>query len=168
MRSQSGFIEVIVIGGTVILAAIATFAYLFLFQPFRMSGSSMMPYLVNSEYFMAQKIDRNYHNGDIVVFINPRDNRQMLVKRIIAVPGDKIKLAGSEVYLNGQKLNESYLKEPLKTYPGKAIQEGQEFDVPADSFFMMGDNREYSADSREYGFINKANIIGKYWFSYYK
>lgn len=168
MKNQTGFIEIAVVGGTVLLATIATFVYLFLVQPFRMSGSSMMPFLVNSEYFMAQKMDRNYQKGDIVVFRNPQDSSQDFIKRIIAVPGDKIKITQGEVYINGQVLNEPYLKEPMKTFPGKTLPEGQEIEVPAESFFLMGDNREYSADSREYGFINRDTIIGKYWFSYYK
>jgi signal peptidase I len=168
MSKQSGFIEVAVIGSFVFLLSAVTFIYWFVAQPYRMSGNSQLPTLVNGEYFMVKKYDREFKRGDIVVFKNPQDKSQDFVKRIIALPGDKIKIASGEAYINGTAITESYLKEAKKTKGRAAISEGQEVLVPSQQFFLLGDNREFSADSRDYGFINKNEIIGKYWFSYYK
>ncbi len=168
MSKQAGFIEVAVVGGFVVLLTFITGIYFFVAQPYRMSGNSQAPTLVNGEYLMVNKLDRNYQTGDIVVFRNPTDDSQDFLKRIVASAGDKIKISQGEFYINGIKATELYLKQPGKTKPGEKIAEDQEIEVPADSFFLMGDNREYSADSRTYGFIKKDKIIGKYLFSYYK
>lgn len=168
MSKQKGFIEVAVIGSFVFFLVFMTFIYWFIAQPYRMSGNSQVPTLVNGEYFIVTKFNQEFNRGDIVVFRNPQDMSQDFVKRIIAVPGDKIKIASGEMVLNGEKIKESYLKEDKKTDARGTITEGQEVLVPNDHFFLLGDNREFSADSREYGFIRKDSIIGKYWFSYYK
>ena len=126
--------------------------------------------------------------GDIIVFRYPVDIRQTFVKRVIGVPGDRIKLVNKEVYLNGVKIDEPYKynktdyidsyrdnfpSEPNLKVDGGAIDmlqnhvENGEVVVPANSYFAMGDNRDSSLDSRYWGFVPRENIIGKpliiYW-----
>ena len=162
MSKQAGFIEVAVIGGFVLLLTFITAFYFFIAQPYRMSGNSQAPTLVNGEYLMVNKFDRNYQRGDIIVYRNPADDDQDFLKRIVAIPGDKIKITQGKFYINGNEATESYLKEPNKTNPGKQVMEDQEIEVGADSYFVMGDNREFSLDSRDHGTIKKDKIIGKY------
>ena len=168
MKKEAGFIEVAVVGGFVLLLALITGIYWFVAQPYRMSGSSQVPTLVNGEYFMVNKLDRNYQKGDIVVFRNPQDDSQDFVKRVIAIPGDTIKIASGEAYINNTLLEETYLKEQKKTQARGLLAENQPILVTEGEYILLGDNREFSLDSRDYGFINKDKIIGKYWFSYYK
>jgi signal peptidase I len=168
VKKEAGFIEIFFIGGVIIFLFVITFIYWFVAQPYRMSGSSLLPTLVNGEYFMVNKLDREFKRGDIVVFRNPSDDSQDFVKRITAVPGDKIKIASGEAFLNGTPLTEFYLKDAKKTQARGMFIEGEEILVPDGEYIMLGDNREYSVDSRDYGFIKNDQIIGKYWFSYYK
>jgi signal peptidase I len=155
MQRQSGFIEVAVIGSFVLLLAAITFIYWFIAQPYRMSGNSQIPTLVNGEYLMVNKLDRNFQRGDIIVYRNPADYDQDFLKRIVAIPGDKIKISQGKLYINGNETFESYLKEQNKTNPGKQVIADQEIEIPADAYFVMGDNREFSLDSRDHGSIKK-------------
>lgn len=96
--------------------------------------------------------------GDIIVFKAPRDSEKAFIKRAIGVPGDTVKVQDGNVYLNGRLLDESaYLKPSVKTYPGAFLTEGQTVTVPSNSFLVLGDNRSFSSDSREWGFVKKDN-----------
>ncbi len=126
--------------------------------------------------------------GDIIVFRYPVDVKQTFVKRVVGIPGDRIRIAAKQVYLNGKPLNEPYkfhkspyiedYKDNFPSDPGaladeRALEmldkhvEGGELVVPPDCYFAMGDNRDFSLDSRFWGFVPRANIIGKpllvYW-----
>lgn len=130
------------------------------------------------------------HRGDIIVFRWPIDIRQNYVKRVIGTPGDRIRIVNKQVYLNGKKLNEPYtffkttyfdsyrdnfpsdpnvrLFEPALRMLEQNVTNG-EVTVPPDMYFAMGDNRDNSLDSRYWGFVPRANIIGKpllIWWSY--
>lgn len=125
---------------------------------------------------------RSVHRGDIIVFRWPIDPRQNYVKRVLGVPGDRIKVVNKEVYLNGRKLDEPYTQhifpgiEPYRdNFPaepfGPVNERGLEMlaknvvngeiVVPADNYFAMGDNRDNSLDSRYWGFVPRENIVGK-------
>jgi signal peptidase I len=126
--------------------------------------------------------------GDIIVFKFPLEARQTFVKRVVGVPGDRLRIARKQVYLNGQPLHEPYIfhktsyidsfrdnfpSEPNTRLDDRALEmldrhvEGDEIVVPPDSYFAMGDNRDSSLDSRYWGFVPRENIIGKpllvYW-----
>jgi signal peptidase I len=126
--------------------------------------------------------------GDIIVFRHPVDIKQTLVKRVIGVPGDRIKLVDKQVYVNGHTLNEPYKihkTEYIDSYrdnfpgePNMRVDDGAlqmlekhvingEVVVPPESYFAMGDNRDSSLDSRYWGFVPRANIIGKPWVVYW-
>ncbi len=126
--------------------------------------------------------------GDIIVFRYPIDIRQTFVKRVVGAPGDRIRIARKQVFLNGQPLTEPYkyhktdyfdsyrdnfpsepnvrLYDPANVMLEKHVQSG-EVVVPPGSYFAMGDNRDSSLDSRYWGFVPRENIIGKPWFIYW-
>ncbi|MEO8663354.1 MAG: signal peptidase I [Bryobacteraceae bacterium] len=126
--------------------------------------------------------------GDIIAFRHPVDIKQTLVKRVIGVPGDRIRLVDKQVYVNGHKLNEPYkihkteyidsYRDNFPSEPNTRLQDGAlqmleknvingEVVVPPGSYFAMGDNRDSSLDSRYWGFVPRANIIGKPWIVYW-
>lgn len=110
--------------------------------------------------------------GDVVVFHAPKsvcfqDFGCDYIKRVIGVPGDKIRIYTGQVYLNGQVLDETaYILEPQSTNPGNFLKHDQEVIVPENQYFVLGDNRQYSSDSRVWGFIPREDIFAKMWFCY--
>lgn len=100
---------------------------------------------------------------DIVIFEFPDDESQTFVKRIIGIPGDIVEIKNDKVYVNGEPLDEPYLKEPMK------LHQNMTFIVPQDCYFMMGDNRNISKDARYWTntFVKKDKILGKAIFKYY-
>jgi signal peptidase I len=162
-----------------IAAAIFLVIYAFLFRPFNVSGESMYPNFHNGEYVITNLIGfedlKVYHAsfgtlkiGDVVVFVAPPDPTKDFIKRVIGVAGDTVSIKDGLVYLNGKLLDESaYLNPDVKTQQGAFLGEGQVVTVPANEYFVLGDNRPESADSRTWGFVPKDNIVGKsmvvYW-----
>lgn len=160
------------IAQTLILAAAAfVVVYMFLFRPFEVKGESMFPNLHDSEYLITNVISQKIGDptlGDVVVFKAPNEPDKDFVKRIIGTAGDTVEIREGLVYLNGELLDESaYLKPEVKTYGGSFLREGEEVTVPEGYFFVLGDNRSYSSDSREWGFVPKKNIIGSSFFIYW-
>lgn len=125
----------------------------------------------DKEYVLTDLISYRFQEplkGDVIVFQAPVDVDKDFIKRIIGRPGDSVALRLGDVYVNNTKLNESsYLDSSVKTYGGRFLQDGQTVVVPKDSYFVMGDNRPYSSDSREWGFLDRAKIIGKSFFVYF-
>lgn len=160
------------IAQTLLLAAAAfVVVYMFLFRPFQVKGDSMYPNFKDSEYLITNIISMKMGDpklGDVIVFKAPTEPDKDFIKRVIGISGDKVKVQDGIVYLNGKLLDESvYLKPSVKTYSGSFLREGEEITVPQGYFFVLGDNRSYSSDSREWGFVPKGNIIGSsfvvYW-----
>jgi|SRR3989344_3852607 len=157
---------------TLILAAAAfVVVYMFLFRPFEVKGESMYPNLFDKEYLITNIISLRLWEpklGDVVVFKAPNDPDKDFIKRVIGASGDRISIQDGKVYLNGKLLDETkYLNESVKTYGGSFLKEGQSLTVPQGYFFVLGDNRSYSSDSREWGFVPKKNIIGVSFFVYW-
>lgn len=159
------FFETVVVFGA-IFAAI----YLFVAQFHKVQGNSMVPTFQTGDYLITEKVSYRFggpKKGDIIVLKNPRDESQDFIKRIIAVPGDTIKIADNTVYVNGEPLNESYLPPGTITRSGAFLTEGTLVKVADDQYFVFGDNREHSSDSREWGPLTKAEIVGKALFRYW-
>ncbi len=157
---------------TLILAAAAfVVVYMFLFRPFEVKGESMYPNLHDSEYLITNLIGLKLSDpklGDVIVFKAPNETERDFIKRVIGLPGDRVSIRDGQVYLNGEQLDESkYLKSSVKTYGGSFLQEGEEVLVPEGYFLVLGDNRSYSSDSREWGLVPKKNIIGSSIFIYW-
>ena len=136
-------------------------------------GSSMQPYLNNGERLLVNKLV--YYNiksvrwghlerGDIVVFWYPREPDKSYVKRIIGLPGERVEVRNGKVYINGTELKEDYLdKEHNQDLPNHPAQR-----VDAHHYFVMGDNRDNSSDSRKWGFVPEKYIYGKAFFRYWQ
>lgn len=145
--------------------------YVFLFRPFTMSGNSMYPNYQNGEYVLSRVLNGQIDalkRGDVIIFRLPTDTEKDMIKRIIGLPGDTVSLANGEVYVNGERLNEAaYLPTGTRTYGGSFLHETDQIVVPQRAYLVLGDNRPYSSDSREWGFVKKENIISRVLFCYW-
>ena len=155
----------------ILAAAVFVVVYMFLFRPFEVKGESMYPNYHDSEYLITNLISLRFSNpnlGDVVVFKAPNDPDKDFIKRVIGTARDEINVEDGKVYLNEKLLDESaYLKSEVKTYGGSFLKEGEPVTVPEGHFFVLGDNRSFSSDSREWGFVSKDNIIGISLFVYW-
>lgn len=146
-------------------AAVSALIITFLYQPVRVEGTSMLPRLEDHDRLFINKFV--YHiesiqHGDIVVFHYPRDPEKSYIKRVIAVPGDRLWIDQGRVWLNGQLLRENYV--PSKYRDSRSM---AEMVVPEGEYFMMGDHRSISSDSREFGPVERELIYGKAVFVYW-
>jgi signal peptidase I len=137
----------------------------FLYQPVRVEGTSMLPRLEDRDRLFINKFV--YHvaaigRGDVVVFHYPRDLEKSYIKRVIALPGDRLRIDRGQVWLNGQRLDENYV--PYEYRDSRSM---AEMVVPQDTYFMMGDHRSISSDSREFGPVERSLIYGKAVFVYW-
>ena len=138
---------------------IAVFIINFLFQIVIVDGESMVPTLQNNDKLILEKVSYRIMNpkiNDIVVIKYPADIRERIIKRIIAVPGDTVKINDNILYINGETINEYYINEDF-------MSDYDEIQVPQDSVFVLGDNRNFSNDSRssDIGFVKLNLIEGK-------
>jgi signal peptidase I len=145
--------------------------YLLLFQPNQVKGHSMEPTFHDGEYILTDKISYKLgmpKRGDIVVFRSPKNAEQDFIKRIIAIPGERVRIAAGKVYVNNEVLNESaYLESTVFTGPESFLSENREIIVPSGKYFVMGDNRMGSSDSRDFGPVLPSEFIGKVFFRYW-
>lgn len=155
---------------TVLIVGISAYVIrVYMLQPFVVDGMSMYPILHNHDYLLVDKLTYNIRaprRGDIVVFRYPKDPTYNYVKRIIAVPGERVSIKDSKVTVfndehpQGFVLNEPYIEAGNDTLPNGASSQS-EFTVGTDQFFVLGDNREGSSDSRDWGMLPKNDLIGR-------
>ena len=149
---------------SVILAVIVI---LFLYQPVKVEGTSMMPTLDDQERIFINKFVYRLHfgqidRGDTVVFWFPGDPTKSYIKRVIAVPGDRVEVDRGMVIVNGQSLVESYVPDEYRDQSSMASRT-----VPQDEYFVLGDHRSSSNDSRAWGMVPRRYIYGKAVFIYW-
>jgi signal peptidase I len=145
--------------------AISAFIIIFLYQPVKVEGTSMMPGLEDQERIFVNKFVYRWepiHRGDIVVFRYPRDTSKSFIKRVIGVAGDRVRIDDGQVYVNGEALDEDYV--PSDYADSRSF---GEMVVPSKSFFVLGDHRTMSDDSRDFGPVNERFIYGKAVFGYW-
>src|SRR5271168_1975485 len=145
--------------------AISAFIIIFLYQPVKVEGTSMMPGLEDQERIFVNKFVYRWEpiqRGDIVVFRYPRDTTKSYIKRVIGVAGDHIRIENGQVYVNGEALDEDYVPSDYAD-----VRSYGEIVVPANSFSMLGDHRSMSNDSRDFGTVNERYIYGKAVFGYW-
>jgi signal peptidase I len=148
----------------VLLAAVLYFVINVAVQTIHVMGPSMENTLQDNDFLVASKLSYHLHDpqrGDIIVFKPSNDASHDYIKRIIAVPGDHLRILHAQVFINGHRLTEDYLPEPW-TWTDTWNQ-GNEDVVPANSYFVMGDNRNHSTDSRFLGYQRKDQFLGKAW-----
>ena len=154
-----------------LVGAVFLIVYVFLFRPFQVDGESMFPNFHNQEYVITNLITLRISEpkqGDVIVFKAPTEPDKDFIKRVIGLPGDTVSVQGGQVYVNSKLLDEHlFLKDSVKTAGGAFLKEGDTVTVPPDSYFVMGDNRPYSSDSREWGFVPKKNLVGVAFFVYW-
>src|SRR3979411_1421964 len=152
----------------IVLAVILYFGISFAVQAVHVEGLSMFATLDDKDYLIANKIDYRLHapqRGDIIILRPPTDNSKDFIKRVIALPGEKLLIRDSVVYINGRRLDESaYLPEVWTTF-NNWPQTGSDGQVMrSNEYFVMGDNRNRSQDSRIFGPIGRDRIDGRAWF----
>ncbi len=149
----------------VISLAISAFIIIFLYQPVKVEGTSMMPSLDDQERIFVNKFVYRLEpiqRGDIVVFRYPRDPSKSFIKRVIGLAGDHIRIEAGRVFVNGQALEEDYVP---RAYADQRSY--KELVVPSDSYFLLGDHRGMSNDSRDFGAVSQNYIYGKAVFGYW-
>ena len=159
------FIETFVVFG-----AIFALIYLFIAQPHRVSGRSMFPTFYDGDLIFTDKVSYRIgpiKRGDVIVLRNPRKETEDFIKRVIVLPGETVKIQNGQVYINGNVLKENYLPAGLTTDAGAFIQEGQEIKAGENQYFVFGDNRPQSSDSRAWGSITKEETVGRVFFRYW-
>lgn len=131
----------------------------------------MFPNFHDKEYVLTNLITLRFGQvvrGDVIVFKAPPDPEKDFIKRVIGLPGDTVMVKDGNVFVNNLPYTESgYLSSDVKTYGGTFLRDGDTVTVPPNEYFAMGDNRQYSSDSREWGFVPAGNIIGKSFFVYW-
>jgi signal peptidase I len=144
--------------------------YFFLGQLYEVIGESMEPNFHDQEQLIAEKLSAKFGNlerGDVVIFKRPGEENRLLIKRIVGLPEEKVMLKDGYVYINGEYLQEPYVPEGMMTREMRILESGFEYTIPVDSYMVLGDNREQSTDSREWGFVKSENIIGRAILVYY-
>ncbi len=135
----------------------------FLFENYKVVGHSMDLTLHDNQYLVVNKLGYRLHEpqrGDIIVFRDPRDPERKLIKRIIGLPDDTLEIQQGQIFVNGQLLNEPYTQSPGRYSMPSTL-------IPAGHYFVLGDNRNNSSDSHNWGTLPRDEIIGKAWLSYW-
>ena len=144
---------------------LAVILIVFIYQPVKVEGTSMMPSLTDQERIFINKFTYRFasiERGDMVVFWFPLDRSKSYIKRVIGLPGDKVEIDDGVVVVNGKRLDENYVPDDYRdhnTYP--------EREVPPNHYFVLGDHRSSSNDSRSWGFVERGYIYGKAVFVYW-
>lgn len=164
----SGFLEFIRATAIVLVVAFVLRAYAV--QPFIVDGQSMEPNLHTSDYILVEKFSyyfRAPQSGDVIVFRAPERPDYNYVKRVIAGPGDRVEIKNGNVYVNGSRLKESYIPTGEPTFVSGTLDVNYHKTMSTDQYFVLGDNRNSSSDSRDWGPVPKVNIVGRAWVTVY-
>jgi signal peptidase I len=152
-KKSLGIYIVFGIAGAILALLVVIPTRVYVFEPFTVAGASMSPTYNNGDYLLVNKFDKSFQRGDVVVFRFPKDAGQFFIKRIIGLPSEKVDIQNGKVLVNGQVLSENYYSG--ETLPDSSITLGQ------DQYFVLGDNRNQSFDSRNFGPITTSSIQGK-------
>jgi signal peptidase I len=155
----------------VVSVLVSVFIILFLYQPVRVEGTSMLPMLEDQDRLFINKfaysrlgsmVGDEIHREDVVVFLYPHDHTKSYIKRVIALPGDRLRIDHGTVWVNGEPLKESYV--PFKYQDDRSQ---PEMTIPEGQYFMMGDHRSISSDSRDFGPVDRDLVYGRAAFVYW-
>ncbi len=149
----------------VLAVGVSAFIIIFLYQPVRVEGTSMMPNLENEDRLFINKLAfrvGDIHRGDVVVFLYPRDQTKSYIKRVIGLPGDRVRIDHGRVFVNGQRIAEPYV--PTRYTDDHSL---PEMTIPDNQYFVLGDHRNVASDSRDFGPVDRNLIYGKAAFVYW-
>jgi signal peptidase I len=135
----------------------------FLVENYRVVGTSMQPALQNGEFLVVSKMDYRLHQpmrGDIIVFYDPADTSRKLIKRVLGLPGETLEIQDGTVFINQQAIPEPYLTDRGRYTRAAWV-------IPTGEYFVLGDNRNNSSDSRSWGMLPRRDIVGKAWVTYW-
>ena len=146
---------------------LAVILIVFIYQPVKVEGTSMMPALTDQERIFINKFtyrfgSGNIERGDLVVFFFPLDRTKSYIKRVIGLPGDTVRIDDGTVYVNGARLAEPYVPDAYRDPHSMTPKT-----VPPDNYFVLGDHRSSSNDSRAWGTVERKYIYGKAVFVYW-
>jgi signal peptidase I len=153
------------LGNLVVSLLTAAFVVIFLYQPVKVEGTSMLPGLEDQERIFVNRFVYRLEpisRGDVIVFRYPRDTSKSYIKRVIGIAGDRIHIVDGIVYVNGEPLSEDYV--PMQYSDLRSV---PELTVPQGYYFMMGDHRNMSSDSRDFGPVAQKFVVGKAVFGYW-
>lgn len=145
--------------------AIAAVVIVFLYQPVKVEGTSMMPWLEDQERIFVNKFVYNFDEvdrGDVIVFRFPLDPQKSYIKRVVGVPGDVVEIIGGQLFVNSETVDEWYVPGEYRDLSSHAA-----VVVPDDNFYVLGDHRNTSNDSRMWGTVPQAFVTGKAVFAYW-
>lgn len=148
---------------TLVLTAVIFLGVRVLIQNYKVEGYSMEPTLDDGQYLLINKVGTHFHQpdrGDIIVFQYPLDPSKSFVKRVIGVPGDTVEIVNQQTIVNGKVVKEPYVRSPEVSLMPRTV-------VPPGDYFVMGDNRNNSSDSRAWGMLPEKDVIGLAWVSYW-
>jgi signal peptidase I len=172
----------------VIAVLLALFVRTWVFQAFKIPTGSMEQNLLIGDHLIVNKMvfapsatgverailpGRPIARGDVIVFKFPEDPERDFIKRVVGLPGDRLEMRRKQVFVNGERLDEPYVQHLVPPAPdgpprtGDKLEEYGPVTVPADQYFMMGDNRDNSEDSRYWGFLPESNVKGQALFIYF-
>ncbi|KKU48248.1 MAG: Signal peptidase I [Candidatus Woesebacteria bacterium GW2011_GWF2_46_8] len=167
-RLGAFFLDIIEV--IVFAVAIFLFVYLLIMQPHKIKGASMHPNFPDGEYLLTDKVSYRFgepNRGDVVVFKAPTNNGEEFIKRIIGLPGERVSIKNGKIYINEELLEEKYLDPTVYSSAGNFLQEGATVVIPGGEYFVLGDNRSHSSDSRAWGSVEKKEITGRAWLVYW-
>jgi len=139
----------------------------FLIQPFYVKGASMEPSFYDHEYLIINEITYRFNEperGDIVVFKYPKDPSQYFIKRIIGLPGETVEVRDNHIYVTNSDGRKMILDETTYLEEGERTISKTKWTLGPDELYVMGDNRDYSLDSRSFGPVSRDLVVGKVWF----
>jgi signal peptidase I len=146
-------------------AAASVLIITFLYQPVRVEGTSMLPRLVDQDRLFINKFVYHFgsiERGDVVVFRYPRNTQLSYIKRVVAIPGDTLRIDRGQVYVNDKPLSEPYVPAEYRD-----MRSEDEITVPKGEFYVLGDHRSIASDSRDFGTVKRDLIYGKATFIYW-
>jgi signal peptidase I len=169
-KSAAIFVFEIIKAFVISLAIILPIRY-FLIQPFYVQGASMEPTFQSHDYLIINEFEYRFHikepaRGDVVVFRSPYNQKEYFIKRIIGLPGEKVEIKEGQIYINNQEQSQGFiLKEDYLAGVRTFAEDKQykEIQLSDEEYFVLGDNRNYSLDSRTFGAVPDKSIIGRAW-----
>ena len=144
--------------------------YFIFLQPHEVKGKSMEPNFQDKEYLLTDKFSYKIgapKRGEVIVFAAPPTRQEEFIKRIIGLPGDTVSIKDGGVLVNDKQLQEGYLPQTTLTFGGSTLHEGEKIALANNEYFVLGDNRSHSQDSRYFGVIKRSDILGKAWLIYW-